>query len=83
MGYNMDGNTFRLPLVVKDRQEVLDLISDLRNALKRSERSGGAYGVYRKNEEGMVVFAVEIHVPPRQSRKGATEKWLRHIQSDL
>ena len=39
-----------------------DLVADLKAALKRSRRSGGEYGVYRKDADGRLVLAVEIHV---------------------
>jgi len=44
------------------KQDALDLIADLRTALKRSQRNGGLYGVYRKDAEGKPVLAVEIQV---------------------
>ena len=44
------------------KQDALDLIADLRTALRRSQRNGGLYGVYRKDAEGNPVLAVEIQV---------------------
>ena len=44
------------------KQDALDLIADLRSALKRSERNGGEYGVYRKDGDGKMVLAVEVQV---------------------
>ena len=44
------------------KQDALDLIADLRTALKRSQRNGGLYGVYRKDDEGNPVLAIEIQV---------------------
>jgi len=50
--------TFRLA----HKQDALDLIADLRTALRRSQRNGGLYGVYRKDAEGNPALAVEIQV---------------------
>ena len=50
------------PLKLRERQDVLDLVADLKAALKRSERGGGLYGVYRKDADGRLVLAVEIQV---------------------
>ena len=57
----MPNGDFR-PLRLTTAQDVQDLIADLRAALKRSQRSGGEYGVYRKDPDGRLVLAVEIHV---------------------
>ena len=50
------------PLRLTTAQDVADLVADLKAALKRSQRSGGEYGVYRKDADGRLVLAVEIHV---------------------
>ena len=48
-------------LKLTQAQDVADLIADLKAALKRSQRTGGGYGVYRKDGDGRLVLAVEIH----------------------
>ena len=50
------------PLRLTTAQDVADLVADLKAALKRSQRSGGEYGIYRKDPDGRLVLAVEIHV---------------------
>ena len=49
-------------LRVTTKQDMLDLLADLRAALKHSERNGGEYGVYRKDADGKMVLAVEVQV---------------------
>ena len=49
-------------LRIKTKQDMLDLIADLRAALKHSQRNGGEYGVYRKDGDGKMVLAVEVQV---------------------
>lgn len=54
-------------------QDVRDLLDDLRSALRRSQRTGGAYSVYRRADDGAYLLAVEIHVAAESSprrRKG-------------
>jgi len=54
----MNGNTLKL----NSRQDVRDLMGDLKSALKQAERTGGTYGVFRK-VNGQTVLAIEIAVP--------------------
>ena len=49
-------------LKLKSRQDVLDLVGELKAQLKLARRTGGTYGVYRK-VDGLTVLAIEIAVP--------------------
>ena len=46
---------------ITTRQDVDDLISDIRAAAKRSSHNGAEYGVYRKDAEGKYPVAISIH----------------------
>ena len=50
---------------VKTHPDADDLLQELRDARKRSERTGGAYSVYRLGEDGKLVVSVMFHLPPR------------------
>jgi len=54
----MNSNALKLT----SRQDVDDLLKDLKSALKQAARTGGVYGVYRK-VNGQTVLAIEIAVP--------------------
>ena len=60
-------------LMLKTRQDVDDLVADLRQAARRSERTGGTYGVYRKNGSDAFLLAVEITLPPRLGGRAEAE----------
>lgn len=53
----------KLRVTFHSREEVLDLVNDLRRALKRSESAGGCYWAFSKDRTGTVEF--QIHVPAR------------------
>lgn len=46
----------------RSRQEVLDLIADLRNALRRSAKTQGFYPVCRRGSNGERGFALAVHL---------------------
>ena len=50
-----------IAIPMNEKQDVKDLISDLRQAVKMSARTGGEYGVWRKVGQRRVVF--NIHLP--------------------
>jgi hypothetical protein len=50
-------------LILRSEQDVRDLLSDLREALRRSRRSGGAYPVIRCDDDGQEVLHIRIQVP--------------------
>ena len=58
---------------LRTREEVLDLIDELKRALKRSESSGGAYYASMEDTDAKAIFKVWVPVVPRirLSRKGA------------
>ena len=53
----------RVTVTLRSREEVLDLIGDLRRCLKLSERGGGQYVTGVKDTTGDVV--IHVHVPVR------------------
>jgi len=61
-------------------QEVLDLIADLRTALRRSQRTGGSHAVYRLDEGRKPLLLVEVHVPfyEQQSARDARGPCVAH-----
>jgi len=44
------------------RQDVDDLIADLRRARRASLRTGGAYGVHRADADGRQLLAIQVHL---------------------
>jgi hypothetical protein len=52
-----------VPLCLSSTQDVLDLIADLKTALRRSRRTGGSQLVYRRDGQGRSLLLVEIHLP--------------------
>ena len=52
--------TLTVTLNFKERQDVLDLIADLRITLKRSERNGGQYGCHRRAGRHTVIFDMQL-----------------------
>lgn len=44
------------------------LISEIREALKKSKASGGSYGVYRK-QAGQTVLAIDVQVTALRAKK--------------
>lgn len=50
-------------LVLQSRQDVEDLIADLRSAARRSARTGGKYSVFRKDPGGQVLTEIEVWLP--------------------
>lgn len=64
-------------LTLRRREDVDDLLAELRDALRRSERTGGEYLVYRKDDQGQLALAVRVHLPPRllrpRGRRGGSD----------
>lgn len=54
-----------VPLRLTTREDVLDLVADLRDALRRSERTGAQHPIFRKAPDDSCHLAIEIQVPPR------------------
>ncbi len=50
-------------LCLTTKQDVEDLVKDLRAAYRQSLRTGGAYPVYRTDDDGQILLAVQIRVP--------------------
>ena len=58
---------------ITDPQDALDLVTEIKGQAKRSRATGGCYGVYRRDGDGRVILAIEIHalgVSRRRKRKG-------------
>ena len=53
-------------LRLTSRQDVEDLLADLRSALRRSLRTGGAYSVYRLAHDGSYLLSIEVSLSPRE-----------------
>ncbi len=59
----------RTTLHISDRADADALIRDIRRAVRNSARTGGGYGVYRRDAAGDYPVAIEVNIVPRS---GAT-----------
>jgi len=60
----LESRMVRTEIVLNSVPDVKDLISDLKDALKRARRSGGIYYVYRQQKNHKMV--IEIALPHRE-----------------
>ncbi|MCK4624354.1 MAG: hypothetical protein KAV00_03520 [Phycisphaerae bacterium] len=60
-------------LKITSRADADELIRDIRQAVRNSTRTGGGYGVYRRDDAGAYAVAIEVNIPassPRGLRRG-------------
>jgi len=46
--------------VIKSRSQAEQLIREIRHAVRRSIRTGGGYGVYRRGQDGRLAVNIEV-----------------------
>jgi hypothetical protein len=54
---------FTMSLTFSTKQDVADFISDIKETMKKSEKSGGEYGLFR--QDGKKRLCINFHLPPK------------------
>ena len=52
----------RVTFLVRNDQDIKDLISDLKDARKKALKTGGNYSVYRSCKDGQIVIDIQLPI---------------------